>query len=166
MKAIKRIALTELQTMFYSPIAWFILIIFTFQASMTFVNAFEGYVVSQELGRYVYNVTMGTFTSPWRGGLFPEIQGYLYLYIPLLTMGIMSRELSSGSIKLLYSSPVTNFQIVIGKFISIMIYALVMIAVLGLFVIYGVCFVHEFDLPPVLAGYRASDSVHAVCQSL
>ena len=58
MKAIKRIALTELQTMFYSPIAWFILIIFTFQASMTFVNAFEGYVVSQELGRYVYNVTM------------------------------------------------------------------------------------------------------------
>ena len=152
MKAIKRIALTELQTMFYSPIAWFILIIFTFQASMTFVNAFEGYVVSQELGRYVYNVTMGTFTNPWRGGLFPEIQGYLYLYIPLLTMGIMSRELSSGSIKLLYSSPVTNFQIVIGKFISIMIYALVMIAVLGLFVIYGVCFVHEFDLPPVLAG--------------
>ena len=79
MKAIKRIALTELQTMFYSPIAWFILIIFTFQASMTFVNAFEGYVVSQELGRYVYNVTMGTFTNPWRGGLFPEIQGYLYL---------------------------------------------------------------------------------------
>ena len=28
MKALKRIALTELQVMFYSPIAWFILIIF------------------------------------------------------------------------------------------------------------------------------------------
>ena len=152
MKAIKRIALTELQTMFYSPIAWFILIIFTFQASMTFANAFEGYVVSQELGRYVYNVTLGTFTSPWQRGLYPEIQGYLYLYIPLLTMGIMSRELSSGSIKLLYSSPITNFQIVVGKFISIMIYAFVMIVVLALFVVYGTCFVHEFDLPPVLVG--------------
>ena len=51
MKAIKRIALTELQTMFYSPIAWFILIIFTFQACMAFVDVFNGYVVAQELGR-------------------------------------------------------------------------------------------------------------------
>lgn len=152
MKAIKRIALTELQTMFYSPIAWFILIIFTFQACMAFVDVFNGYVVAQELGRSVRNVTLGTFANPWNNGIFIVMQSYLYLYIPLLTMGIMSRELSSGSIKLLYSSPVTNFQIVVGKYIAIMTYALVMIGVLALFVIYGVCFVHKFDLPAVLIG--------------
>ena len=33
-----------------------------------------------------------------------------------------------------------------------MTYALVMIGVLALFVIYGVCFVHKFDLPAVLIG--------------
>lgn len=151
MKAIKRIALTELQTMFYSPIAWFILVIFTFQACMAFVNAFDGYVVAQELGRRVYNVTLGAFASPY-GGIFTGMQSYLYLYIPLLTMGVMSRELSSGSIKLLYSSPVTNLQIVVGKYIAIMTYALVMVDVLALFVIYGACFVHKFDLPAVLIG--------------
>ncbi|MDE7373775.1 MAG: ABC transporter, partial [Odoribacter sp.] len=96
MKAIKRIALTELQTMFYSPIAWFILVIFTFQACMAFVNVFDDYVVAQELGRRVYNVTLGAFASPY-DGIFTEMQSYLYLYIPLLTMGVMSRELSSGS---------------------------------------------------------------------
>ena len=106
MKTIYKIARTELQTLFYSPIAWLILVIFTFQASMAFTNGLAGNVRSQELGYGLYNVTMGVFAG-WRG-MFIAMQQYLYLYIPLLTMGLMSRELSSGSIKLLYSSPVTN----------------------------------------------------------
>lgn len=51
-------------------------------------------------------------------GLYNTVQQYLYLYMPLLTMGLMSREFSSGSIKLLYSSPVTSSQIVMGKFLA------------------------------------------------
>ncbi len=52
---------------------------------------------------------------------------HLYLYIPLLTMGLMSREYSSGSIKLLYSSPVSSVQIIFGKFLSMMIYSLILV---------------------------------------
>lgn len=36
MRTIYKIAKTELQVLFYSPIAWMIIIIFTFQASMQF----------------------------------------------------------------------------------------------------------------------------------
>ena len=70
------------------------------------------------------------FTSTRDGGVFPYVLGYLYLYIPLLTMGLMSREFSSGSIKLLYSSPVRASQIVAGKFLSVMVYGAVLMGVI------------------------------------
>ena len=134
MKTIYKIAKTELQTLFYSPIAWLILIIFTFQCSMTFSNLMGGMVRSESLGYGNYNATLGLYSG--MRGLFTAVQSYLYLYIPLLTMSLMSRELGSGSIKLLYSSPVTNWQIILGKYASMMVYALVLIGVLTIFGIF------------------------------
>ena len=70
-------------------------------------------------------MTASIFTG-WMG-IFPGFLRNLYLYIPLLTMGLMSREYSSGSIKLLFSSPVTDSQIIFGKYLSVLIYNLVLI---------------------------------------
>lgn len=56
-------------------------------------------------------------------GIYEVIQETIYLYIPLLTMNLMSREYSSGSIKLLYSSPVNSIQIITGKFVSMVVFA-------------------------------------------
>ena len=151
MKTIYKLARTELQTLFYSPIAWLILVVFTFQVAMVFAGKFTGFAQSQALGYGINNVTSETFISNW-GGLFTTVQGYLYLYIPLLTMGLMSRELGSGSIKLLYSSPITNTQIILGKYLSMMIYGLILIGILVLFVIFSAFTVENFDLPPVLSG--------------
>ena len=150
MKTIYKIARTELQTLFYSPVAWLILIVFTFQASMVFSNTMGGQVRSQSLGYGLYNATMAVFGG-WNG-LFTAMQQYLYLYIPLLTMGLMSRELSSGSIKLLYSSPVTNTQIILGKYLSVMVYGLVLIAILSVFMLFSAIAIYEADIPAVLAG--------------
>lgn len=63
MRKIYRIARTELQTLFYSPIAWLILIVFTFQTCMVFVQEMEGYVRSQALGYGVYSVTSRLYAS-------------------------------------------------------------------------------------------------------
>lgn len=41
MKTIYKMARTELQTLFYSPIAWLILVVFTFQASLVFSNGWQ-----------------------------------------------------------------------------------------------------------------------------
>ena len=150
MKTIYKIARTELQTLFYSPIAWLILVIFTFQASMAFTNGLAGNVRSQELGYGLYNVTMGVFAG-WRG-MFIAMQQYLYLYIPLLTMGLMSRELSSGSIKLLYSSPVTNTQIILGKYLSMMIYNLVLMCILAVYLVFAAITIKSADVPLILSG--------------
>ena len=151
MKMIYKIARTELQTLFYSPIAWLILIIFTIQSSIAFTNAIELVVNQQSLGFTVSDLSMRIFAHPHRG-TFTLIQQYLYLYIPLLTMGLMSRELSSGSIKLLYSSPVTNTQIILGKYLSMVFYSLVISGMLMIFILFTGFTVENFDFTGVGAG--------------
>ena len=150
MRKIYRIARTELQTLFYSPIAWLILIVFTFQTCMVFVQEMEGYVRSQALGYGVYSVTSRLYAS-WTG-VFSNVQNYLYLYMPLLTMGLMSRELSSGSIKLLYSSPVTSWQIILGKYLAMVIYGLVLIGILCVMVIFNLFTIENMDCGLVFTG--------------
>ena len=152
MRNIYDIARAELQSLFYSPIAWLILIIFTFQSAGIFGGHLAGMVMGKELGYSLSDLTYKLFVDQWSGGIFPVIQGYLYLYIPLLTMGVMSRELSSGSIKLLYSSPVTNRQIIFGKYLSMMIYGLVMMFVLLIYIVVAWCSIKDFDSPMVFTG--------------
>ena len=147
---IYKISKTELQTLFYSPIAWLIIVIFTFQTSMGFSGVMGDLVKSQELGYGLQSVTKNIFAG-WMG-LFSTVQQYLYLYIPLLTMGLMSREFSSGSIKLLYSSPVTAGQIIWGKFLSMMVYGLILMGVLLVLVLFACCTVESFDLSAALSG--------------
>ena len=89
MKMTYKIARTELQTLFYSPIAWLILIIFTIQSVLLFTAGMGVQAERQELGYNLYNLSVKMFGYR---GLFGSLQQYLYLYIPLLTMGLMSRE--------------------------------------------------------------------------
>ena len=120
MNMIYKIAKTELQMLFYSPVAWLVLIIFTFQSGMIFSGMIEMVEREQAMGYDPIFISSSLF-----GRLFYNVQDYLFLYIPLLTMGLVSRDLSGGTIKLLHSSPMTNTQIILGKFLSMMIFALV-----------------------------------------
>ncbi|MBO9632644.1 MAG: Gldg family protein [Chitinophagaceae bacterium] len=150
MKTIFKIARTELQKLFYSPVAWLILVIFAFQVAMGFTTLYEGMIRRQSLGWGLYNVTGNTFGGMM--GMFTNVQTYLYLYIPLLTMGVMSREYGNGGIKLLYSSPLTNYQIILGKFLALMLFGLALMAVLGVFSLYAVITIEKVDLALVLCG--------------
>lgn len=153
MKKIFKIATTELQTLFYSPVAWFILVIFTFQVSAAFFGSMESWINYFAAGRKGTGITFDIFTKQsGGGGLFPRVQQYLYLYIPLLTMGLMSREFSSGSIKLLYSSPITNTQIILGKFLSMVIYGLILMGILMIFNVYGMFTIREYELATIFSG--------------
>ena len=114
MKIIYRIALAELQSLFYSPVAWLILIVFSVQCTFAFTNVLNSMVVQEAMGYQSSMLTSQVYAG--MQGFFKVLQNYIYLYIPLLTMGLMSGELSSGSIKLLYSSPVRNSQIILGKY--------------------------------------------------
>lgn len=150
MKKIFKIARLELSILFYSPIAWLILIIFIVQCGITFSGLLEAREASQQLGNELRGLTADIFGGG--KGFFAAVQNNLYLYIPLLTMGLMSRELSSGSIKLLYSSPVTNVQIILGKFLSMMLYGLVLVLVLLMIVATAAFSVENLDFKFLLGG--------------
>ncbi|MDE7375161.1 MAG: ABC transporter permease, partial [Odoribacter sp.] len=150
MKTIYKIAKSELSMLFYSPIAWLILVIFIFQVGMDYADLLSKELRYKATGYSLLDVTADIFSGMW--GLYSSIQEYLYLYIPLLTMGIMSREFSTGSIKLLFSSPITNMQIVLGKFYALMVYAFLLLGGLMLIILFNCAVIKSIDLPLVLSG--------------
>ena len=152
MRTICNIAKAELQVLFFSPIAWLMLILFTFQVGLDFAGNLENVFAMQDFpGGSASNIT-ATIFSAHDGGIFPYVLGYLYLYIPLLTMGLMSREYTSGSIKMLYASPVSNGQIILGKFFSMMLFCLALNGVLLLYTLLGVFVIDQMDVWAVLTG--------------
>ena len=150
MRTIIRITKSELRVLFFSPIAWLILIVFSFQVGMAYCDVLAQQLQSMELGYRTPAVTSSLFAG--YTGIFSGLLDNLYLYIPLFTMGLMSRELSSGSIKLLYSSPVSNLQIILGKYLAVVVYALLLCAIL-LGPVIGTCFsIKAPDVPMMFTG--------------
>ena len=144
---IYKIAKTELQMLFYSPIAWLVLIIFTFQCGLIFTGSVTMIEKQQAMGYDPMFISSSIF-----GRLFYEVQNYLFLYIPLLTMGLVSKDLAGGTMKLLYSSPMTNAQIILGKYLSMVIFALVLVSIFIVYVIFSLFAVENFDVLQILTG--------------
>lgn len=150
MKVINKIAKAELSQFFYSPIAWLVLIVFTVQSAIAFVSNYQSELLDFESGRGVRSLTEMIFTHTWKGTL-AQVREYLYLYIPLLTMGLISKEKANGSIKLLFSSPISNAQIIMGKFISMLALGLILMGVLFVYALFGYFTIEHFDMPYFLS---------------
>ncbi len=84
-------------------------------------------------------------------GIFKNAMQNLYLFIPLLTMGILSREINTGSIKLLYSAPIKTRDIVLGKYLSLMLFNLILVSVIGIFMVVGLFSVKSVDVGLLLS---------------
>ncbi len=131
LRLILRIARTELATLFYSPVAWMLLVVFAVQVGIDFLDITRQIVMIKALGNNInFSVTAGYVLGQF--GLYEVIQRTLYLYIPLLTMNVMSREYTSGSVKLIFSSPVSSSTIVWGKFGALIGCSLIFTAILAL----------------------------------
>lgn len=139
---------TELKVLFFSPIAWILLIVFTFQAGLQYCETLSDLMRNQSLGYSLFGIS--TRLIGGSSGLVARMLSTLYLYIPLLTMGLMSRELGSGSIKLLYSSPVSNSQIIFGKYLAAIVYSLLLAAVVMIPTAYSMVVVKDADIPAML----------------
>ncbi|WP_158989171.1 Gldg family protein [Mucilaginibacter sp. L196] len=154
MKTTLKIAKAELNTLFYSPIAWFLSIVFLIQCGFAYTSTMENLVNQQEMGpiyaRWLSYLTSVVFGLPQ--GLYAMVTTKIFLYIPLLTMGLVSREINSGTIKLLYSSPIKIREIIIGKYLAIMAYNLLLIMILAVFVVSGMLSIHSADKGLLFSG--------------
>lgn len=154
MKTIFRVAKTELRSLFYSPIAWFIMIVFFIQCGLVYLGYMKGIARTQELGgqeiQLLDHLTFGIFVG--NGGLFSTVMQTLYLYIPLLTMNLISRETGSGTIKLLYSSPIDVREIVLGKYLAMLLYNLVLTVLVAVFVVSGLFHIRHPETGMLMTG--------------
>ena len=67
--------------------------------------------------------------------LFTGMAYVMVVAIPLLTMGLLSKEFSSGTIETLMTCPVTDTAVIFGKFLGVMVFYLALLASTLLFLL-------------------------------
>lgn len=147
MKQSIEIARKELRIIFNSPVGWILLLIFAIQlgyllASGISYRALRVWSPYEDSTSLTYNLLF--YRS---GSLIQGMAGNLYIYIPLITMGLLSKEYSDGTIKLLFSSPLRTKDIVLGKYLAMMCYALAIVGLLCFFgILTGRFFIRNMDV--------------------
>lgn len=164
MKKILHIARNELYSLFYSPIAWILMILFIVLTSIDYISMLDFFAGSFQRGGPNLSVTENMTSNMLPQYLFSVIRN-LYIFFPLITMGLISREIASGTIKMLYSSPVRTREVVLGKYLAVLCFTgclLVLLsftlAALAFSVVhpdYGQILASLFGLFLVLATYAA-----------
>lgn len=150
MRMVFNIAKAELRNLFFSPVAWFLLITFLVQCGYFYSSVLSNAANWQDI--LIKNnpdyAGGGSFTRILflnEDGFFTNVMSNLYLFVPLLTMGLIGREVQNGTVKLLYSSPVKIPQIVIGKYLAIMVFNLILVLVVGIFMVTAIINVRQAD---------------------
>lgn len=150
MRVIYKIARLELSNLFFSPVAWFLLVVLVFIMGYDFTGKMAELTRSQEYGSNLFALSSNIFYG--LSGMWNMLKTILYFSMPLLTMGLISQEYGLGSIKLLYSSPISTRQIVLGKYLGIMFYGLLVMLLLSVYVIVSACVIEHFEWKVVLTG--------------
>jgi len=130
------IAWKETRTYFTTPMAYIVALVFL---------ALTGYFfVSDILGTSLPEATIRGFVAP--------MTFIMVLMAPVLTMRLLAEEQKLGTLELLLTAPVRDWEIVVGKFLSSFAFYLVALAL----TLYYVLLLYWFGSPdpgPILAGY-------------
>lgn len=129
------IAWKETKTYFVSPMAYVIIAVYSGLAAYYFVNSVSGVLPEATI----------------RGFLFPSTLIFVLLS-PIITMRLLAEEQKLGTLELLMTAPVRDYEIVLGKFLA----ALASLLSLLVPTIYLVLLLMWFGTPdtgPILSGY-------------
>jgi len=112
MRNVGTLARRELAAFFYSPIAYVVLAIFLVVTGIFFYR--DNFVPGGEAS---LRVTFGSY--------LPII---LVFVIPMLTMRLLAEEFRGGTIETLMTAPVSEVDVVLGKFCGTLVFYLAMLA--------------------------------------
>lgn len=149
MYIIFKIAKAELKSLFYAPIAWVIIVVFFLISGMQFVDPLMTLARIQEVkltNNPAWRAEGGQLTKVIFIGSVEKLLSYFYLFIPLLTMGIIGRERNTGTIKLLYSSPIQVREIVLGKYLGLILFNLILLSSVALLLLTGYFSIEHAEL--------------------
>lgn len=134
MQNIKTIYSKELKSYFNSPIAYIVIIVFLAIAGWFFTNT-------------LFQSSIATMR-----GLFDMVPFIFLFFIPAITMRSFSEEKKQGTIELLLTKPVTEMELVMGKFLAaLMLTILTLLPTLIYLMV--VASLGSIDFGPVIGGY-------------
>lgn len=125
MSRVFAIAGNELRRLFVSPLAWITLATVQLLLAIFFFVLLSQFLNAPAMARIGVTNFVGA-------GLLQVTGIMLLLVTPFLTMRLFSEEYRSGSLKLLLSSPLSLTEIVIGKYLGIYTFLLIMLAIIAL----------------------------------
>ena len=135
MRTAQAVAWKEIQIYFSSPTAYIVGLIFL---------ALTGFFFTQDLGNPFPEAT-----------LIPFFDGAVIVFVllaPALTMRLLAEESKLGTIELLLTSPVRDWEVIIGKYVASLVFFFVLVALSSFYAI--LLFVYASPDPgPVFAGY-------------
>jgi len=107
------LAVRELQSFFDSLMAYIMLVLFLgFSGFFTWIYGSDVFFVNQASLQAFFSIAYWT----------------LFFFIPALTMRMLAEENRSGTIELLLTRPVTDWQVVMGKFLATLLLILIALA--------------------------------------
>ena len=146
------LAQKELRAYFVSPIAYVLLVFFALLFGYFYVSSIN-FMIQLSMGQFgmggpqIVNINEFMIRP-----LFGNTAVILLFMLPMLTMRSFAEEKRSGTIELLLTSPLTDFQIIMGKFLGAMALYTLMLSLtlvhIGVLFWYG-----EPEWAPVLSGY-------------
>lgn len=136
MKRVIPIAARELQSFFVSPVAYVVLTLWSVLAGSFFLSSLLGFIAEEEQARRLQ--TMGQASQlNLNDGLVLPFLGAMWIVmlflLPAMTMGLFASEKTNGTEELLLTSPLTGWDIVLGKFCAGGVFAFLMIAIVAFF---------------------------------
>lgn len=128
------IARREFSSYFYSPIAYVVIITFLIASGFAFYRDFEpGQAAAMRS------------TLDW-------MVWFLVIIVPVLSMGLLAQEWASGTIETLMTAPITDSEVVVGKFLGNLGLLIVMLLPTLLYVALLALYSRP-DFGPIFSGY-------------
>jgi ABC-2 type transport system permease protein len=143
----------EIKAYFVSPVAYVVLTVFLFLCGFFFYGILTAVVqntmMQSQFGQGAQPVDVPGIVSR---SFFGTTSVVLLFMIPMLTMGLYAEEKKRGTIELLLTTPVGNFQAMMGKYLASLTFLILMFGSSGVTIsalfIYG-----SPEWKPILAAY-------------
>ena len=135
MKNTLTIALKETKTYFASPMAYIIMAVYAGLASYYFVTSISGILPEATV----------------RGFLIPSTLIFALLS-PVITMRLLAEEQKLGTLELLMTAPIRDYEIVLGKFLAALA-SLVSMLIPTVYLVFLLFLFGTPDTGPILSGY-------------
>ncbi|MDH3527847.1 MAG: ABC transporter permease subunit [Gammaproteobacteria bacterium] len=124
------IAARELRSLFLSPLAWAVLAVVQFILAYLFLSQVDNYLVWQPRLAAIEGApgVSDIIIAP----LLADAAIVLLLVTPLMTMRVLSEERRNRTLSLLFTAPVSMTEIIMGKYLGILAFFLILLGLLAL----------------------------------